>query len=463
MFSGAKKTLNLTEGNVFKVLLLYSLPLFGSAVIQQVYSLADFLIVGNFAKDGQAALTSVGEATTIVNVLLSFALGANGGCSVVVAKHFGAGNNKKVKETVNTALIAFSALCVFVMVLGFSLCSPILKAMNVEPEFMADSKAYLYIYSGSLPFVFLYNLGCGISSSLGDSKTPFLFLVFSSVLNVALDLIFVMVLHWDVAGAAWATFVSQAVASILTGAVVFRKISSLPCEDKPEKFDLSILKDLTATTVPIILQQSFVSVGNVFVMNRINQLGKDAAAGFTAAFKLVCMANMGVSSLTNGLANFVSQNRAAGHKQRIKQGFVAVFLYAVTTSIIFLSLFIGLAGPLSKLFIDNPTEGAKECSVQFLTIVSCFLPVVCLKIVSDGVLRGCGRNIGFTVSTCIDLALRVAFVYILTACGLGFYGVCYSWAIGWTVSMAVSIVFYLSIKELRGVKYFKENGGNIVC
>lgn len=454
MFSGAKKTLNLTGGNVFKVLLLYSLPLFGSAVIQQVYSLADFLIVGNFAKDGQAALTAVGEATTVVNVLLSFALGANGGCSVVVAKHFGKVDNVKVKETVNTALIAFSVLCLVTMAMGFALCLPILKAMSVEEQFMADSTAYLYIYTGSLPFVFLYNLGCGISSSLGDSKTPFLFLVFSSVLNVVLDLIFVLVLHWDVAGAAWATFISQAIASVLTGAVIFKKLSYINVNEKVKKFDKTILKDLTATTVPIILQQSFVSVGNVFVMNRINVLGKDAAAGFTAAFKLICMANMGVSSLTNGLANFVSQNRAAGNKQRIKQGFVAVFLYAVTTSIIFLSLFIGLARPLSKLFIDNPTEGAIESSVRFLTVVSCFLPAVCLKIVSDGVLRGCGRNLGFTLSTCVDLALRVAFVYILTACGLGFNGVCYSWAIGWSVSMVVSIIFYLCIKELRKVKYF---------
>ena len=439
------KTVNLTSGNVWKCLILYSLPLFGSAIVQQLYSLVDLLVVGNFATDGSLAVDAVGNATIIINVLLAFALGANGGCSVIIAKHFGAGDNKKVRETVNTALISFAVLCAFIMTAGFGFGSLLLKALSVHGSYFSDCLTYLYIYVGSLPFVFLYNLGCGICSALGDSKTPFIFLVVSSVLNVGLDLLFVAVFHMDVAGAAWATLISQAISCVLTVFVLVRKLKSIRTEEKPKIFDKCILKDLTVTSIPIILQQSFVSVGNFFVGKRINSLGEDATTGFTTAFKVVCMANMGVVSMTNGLANFCSQNKAAGHYDRIKKGYLAVLLYALATNALFLTLFVSLPEPLTKIFIqkDKLTADALKYSVQFLTVVSSFLPVVCVKIVSDGAVRGCGGNLGFTVSTFTDLILRVILVYVLTGAGWGFKGVSWAWAIGWSISMFIAIGFWL--------------------
>ncbi len=444
---------------MWKILLMYSLPLFGSAMIQQMYSLADLLIVGNFAADGQAALTSIGEATTIVNILLAFAFGANGGCAVIVAKHFGARDNAGVRESVNTALIAFSVLCAVVMTVGLSCARLFLKAMSVQEAFVHDSLLYLNIYTGSLPFVFLYNLCCGISSALGDSKTPFIFLVFSSVLNVGLDFALICGANMDVAGAAWATFISQALACVLTAIVIFRKLLTLPCDRRAKKFDASILKDLIFTSIPIIMQQAFVSVGNMFVLKRINSLDDygNAAAGFTAAFKLISMANMGVASMTNGLANFASQNKAAGEYSRIKLGFFAVLVYACATSVIFGVIFITAAKPLTEIFIDNPSPEAVRDSVKFLTIVSCFLPVVCTKIVADGAVRGCGGNFGFAVSTFTDLLLRIIFVYILTDAGMGFNGVCWAWAIGWSISCGVAVIFYLNIKCLKKPKINKQS------
>ena len=437
-------------------MLLYSLPLLGSAMIQQAYSLADLLIVGNFAADGQSALTAVGEASTMVNILLAFALGCNGGCSVIVAKHFGEKNNLKVRETVNTALISFSVLCAVVMAVGFGVARPSMYLLDVsDPVILEDSLAYLYIYLGSLPFVFLYNIGCGICSALGDSKTPFLFLLFSSVLNVGLDFLFVCAFHLDVAGAAWATLISQVAATMLTVIVLIRKLKGVKSEEKPKKFDKVICKDLTLASIPVILQNSFVSVGNFFIVKRINLISTDAAAGFTTGFKLVQIANVGVGTMTNGLANFCSQNKAAGEYGRIKQGYLAVLTYAMCTSLIFLVLCECIPEPLTKLFSLNLSKEALKCSVDFLRIVAAFLPTVCLKIVSDGAVRGCGGNLGFTISTFTDLILRVAFVYILVgAAGLGFSGVCWAWAIGWSVSMFVAFGFFLGIPCLR--KHRKE-------
>ena len=449
----SQKTVDLTKGNVWKILLMYSLPLLGSAMVQQAYSLVDLLIVGNFAADGQTALTAVGEASTMVNILLAFALGCNGGCSVIVAKYFGAKNNLKVRETVNTALISFSVLCAAVMALGFGLARPSMYLLDVTDQtILSGSLSYLYIYLGSLPFVFLYNIGCGVCSALGDSKTPFLFLVFSSVVNVGLDLLFVWGLHWDVAGAAWATFISQAAATVLTVIVLIAKLKNVRCEQKPALFNKKICADLTLTSVPIILQNSFVSVGNFFVQKRINAISYDAAAGFTTGFKLVQIANVGVGTMTNGLANFCSQNKAAGEYGRIKQGYFAVLAYAMCTSLLFLILCESIPRPLTMLFIENPTEEAVNCSMLFLRIVAAFLPAVCVKIVSDGAVRGCGGNLGFTISTFTDLILRVAFVYILVGAGLGFAGVGWAWAIGWAVSMFVAVAFFLATPCLRKKK-----------
>lgn len=450
-----QKTVDLTKGSVWKTLLLYSLPLLGSAMIQQAYSLADLLIVGNFAREGQTALTAVGDSSTMVNILLAFALGCNGGCSVIVAKYFGAKNNLKVRETVNTALVSFSVLCAAVMAVGFGIARPSMYLLDIKTDaILKDSLTYLYIYLGSLPFVFLYNIGCGICSALGDSKMPFLFLVFSSFLNVGLDFAFVCGFHWDVAGAAWATFISQAAATVLTVFVLIRKLKSIKSDEKPAIFDKSICKDLTITSIPVILQNSFVSVGNFFIVKRINMISEDATAGFTTGFKLVQIANVGVGTMTNGLANFCSQNKAAEKFGRIKQGYLAVLTYAMITSLIFLILCECIPKPLTMLFIskESITEEAVSSSVMFLRIVAAFLPTVCVKIVSDGAVRGCGGNLGFTISTFTDLILRVAFVYILVGAGLDFSGVCWAWAIGWVVSMFIAVGFFLFIPCLRKKK-----------
>ncbi len=439
-------------------MLLYSLPLFGSALIQQLYSLVDLLVVGNFASEGALAVDAIGNATVVINILLAFALGANGGCAVIVAKYAGAKDDKKLRETVNTALIAFGTLCVTVMALGFGLGKLSLRALSVHGIYFDDCAEYLYIYVGALPFIFLYNLGCGILSALGDSKTPFIFLVISSVLNIGLDLLLVCVFHLDVAGAAWATFISQVIACVLTVIVLIKKLKAFKTDENPLIFNKKIFKELAVASIPIILQQSFVSVGNFFVNKRINTLDTtgDAITGFTTAFKLVYIANSSVMSLTNGLANYAAQNKAAYQYSRIKQGFLAVLLYSLAISVFFTIFMVAMPQQLTSFFIQKEklTEAAMAHSVQFLTIVGSFLPLVCVKIVADGAVRGCGGNLGFAVSTFSDLILRVALVYVLIDAGWGFSGVCWAWVIGWAVGTAIALSFWFGTKFLRGVKYF---------
>lgn len=451
-----KSSVDLTCGSVWLTLLKYTLPLFGCAMVQQLYSLVDLLVVGNYAQEGALAVDAIGNATNVINILLAFAIGANGGCSVIIAKHFGAKDSVKVRETVHTSAITFSAMCAVIMAVGLGFAPQLLRALSVHGSYFDSCLCYLYIYTGSLPFVFLYNVGCGICSALGDSTTPFIFLVISSLLNVVLDLLFVVPLNMDVAGAAWATFISQAVSSILVAIVLARKLRAIRPDRKPKLFDKAIFGDLCATSVPIILQQSFVSVGNFFVMKRINLIGEDATTGFTTAFKLVTISNTGVINMTNGLANFASQNKAAEKYERIRAGYLAVLTFTLAVTLAFMAVLLSLPEQLTRLFVqsDKLTPAAIDYSRQFLIIVSCFLPTVCVKIVSDGAVRGCGGNLGFTVSTFTDLILRVALVYILTGAGWGFSGVCWAWAIGWSVSMFLAVIFYVRIRCLKGVKIF---------
>ncbi|MDE6029372.1 MAG: MATE family efflux transporter [Clostridiales bacterium] len=435
----------LTNGNVWKVLLLYALPLFGSAFVQQLYSLVDLLVVGNFAENGALAVDAIGNATVFVNILLAFALGANNGCSVIIAKYHGKNDKKSLLETVSTAVISYSVLCLAIMVLGFSLGRVGLIGLGAHSMYFNDCLTYLYIYIGSMPFVFLYNLGCGICAALGDSKTPFIFLVISSALNVGLDLLFVWGLGRGVAGAAWATLIAQAISCVLTVVVVYRKIRAIKPAEKPAKFNKAILRELTVASVPVIMQQSFVSVGNFFVNKCINGLDEtgDAITGFTTAFKLVTIATMSMVTMSGGLTNFASQNVAADKPERARKGLWVIMVYTAVAAVIFLALFVSFPEFFARLFVQKEklTPAALGYAVRFLFLVSLFLPIVGVKIVADGMVRGCGGNLGFAVSTFSDLILRVAFVYILIDVGLGFDGVCWAWAIGWAIGMLIAVAF----------------------
>ena len=459
------KNTDLTVGKPFKVLLIYILPLFGSAVFQQLYTLADTVIAGKFA--GETALTAIGASNSIVNILMAVALGANAGCAVLVSRLFGAKNNSGVKTAVFTALISFAALSVILLIVGVLSCEPLLAALKTPAEALDESVTYLNIYYFGLPFLIIYNLGTGIFSALGDSRTPFIFLVISSVSNIVLDI--VMVGPWGVAGVAWATFIAQSAACILTLVFVLRRILRLECEEKPHIFVPAVLKTLLILALPVMLQNSFVSVGNLVIQIRINELanvqGLGITDGFTAGVKLIVFCTTCFCTCANGLTNFVSQCYGAGMYARIREGFRAALVISTIMTAVFVAVCVIFAEPLVGLFMsaEGDTALAIESGAQYVTIVAPFFLVVNVKVVADDAVRGSGGNLGFTISTFTDLILRVALVFILTG-PLGFAGVGWAWAIGWTLGASVALAFYLNIpclKKLRREKRANAAGGSV--
>ena len=456
-------TTDLTVGKPWKVLLLYILPLFGSAVFQQLYTLADTVIAGKFAQP--TALTAIGASNSIVNILMAIALGANAGCAVLASRFFGSKDNAKIKSTVSTALIAFAALSAALMIAGVISCRAILAAMQTPAEALDDSVTYLNIYYFGLPFLILYNLGTGIFSALGDSRTPFLFLVFSSVSNIVLD--YIMVKPWGVAGVAWATFIAQGAACLLTLVFVLRRVSALHTEDGEKRriFSGTLLKMLILLAIPVALQNSFVSVGNLIIQVRINELanaqGIGITNGFTAGFKLLIFSTTCFCTCANGLTNFVSQNYGAHKFRRIKRGFYAALVISSLLTAVFAVSTFCFAGPLVRLFMPEGEADALAVTsgAQFIRIAAFFFFAVNVKVVADGTVRGCNGNVGFMVSTFTDLILRVAFVFILTPL-LGFAGVGWAWAVGWSLGTCVALGFYLMIPCLKkkNLSLYDEDG-----
>ena len=312
---------DLTVGNPQTVLWKFCLPLFGSIVFQQLYNIADSLVAGKFV--GENALAAVGNSYEITLIFLAFAFGCNIGCSVIVSQLFGAKQIADMKTAVHTALLSSAVVCGVLMMAGLSYGAGLLELIHTPEEVMADSALYLSIYVYGLPFVFFYNVSTGIFSALGDSRTPFIFLACSSTSNILVDMLFVTAFDMGVAGVAWATFLCQGVSCVLAVIVVFRRLGRMPTEKKAGIFSWPLFRKFAVIAVPSILQQSFISVGNILIQGVINSFGTGVMAGYSAAVKLNNLVITSFTTLANGVSNYTAQNIGAGKLSRVPDGFRA--------------------------------------------------------------------------------------------------------------------------------------------
>lgn len=432
---------DLTQGEPRKVLWQFTLPMFISVVFQQMYNIADSVIVGNFAANGEDALAAVGASYPITMIFMAIALGCNVGCSVVISQYFGARKFREMKTSVSTTLLASLVLSALLSVIGLLFSGNMLTMIHTPDNIFKDADLYLNIYIGGFIFLFFYNVVTGIFTSLGDSKTPLYFLIGSSLSNIVLDWIFVAVFHWDVAGVAWATFLCQGVACILALITLKKRLKAVVCDEKPDLFSFSILKRVSLFAVPSILQQSFVSVGNIFIQSIVNGFGSSVIAGYSAAIKINTFAITCFSTMGNAVSNYSAQNIGAGNNKRVQQGFKAGIIMALLIAVPFFLLCFFAAPILIRLFMNQETKLAMETGVQFLNIVAPFYFTVSIKLISDGVLRGTGDMMGFMVSTFGDLIIRVVLAYIFSI-SYGTTGIWMSWPFGWVIGMVISIIFY---------------------
>lgn len=431
---------DLTNGKASSVLWKFCLPLFGSIIFQQMYNIADSLVAGKFI--GEKALAAVGNSYEITLIFIAFAFGCNIGCSVIVSQLYGAKEYGKVKTAVTTSCIFSAALCALLMLIGIIGCSPLLHFIHTPNEVFADSKLYLDIYVWGLPFVFFYNIATGIFSALGDSKTPFYFLAVSSTTNIAVDILFVTALHMGVAGVAWATFLCQGISCILAVFTVWIRLKGMKVTEKPILFDYGIFKKIVGIAVPSILQQSFVSIGNILIQSVINGFGASVMAGYSASVKLNNMVITSFTTIGNGISNFTAQNLGARKYSRISEGFRAGLKMVWCICIPFCIAYIFFGKYLLLLFMKQDSLAALTAGRQFLWILSPFYFIISTKLVADGILRGISAMRHFMLATFTDLILRVILAFVLSDLLHDAIGIWCAWPIGWTISMVMSVIFY---------------------
>lgn len=431
---------DLTVGKPSQVLVRFSLPLLGSIVFQQLYNLADSFVAGKFL--GDAALAAVGNAYEVTLIYLAFAFGCNVGCNVVLSLLFGAKEYGDLRTAVNTTFIASGVLCLILMALGFAFTPALLTAINTPPELMADTETYLYIYTGGLLFLFFYNIATGIFSAMGDSRTPFLFLMVSSLSNIGVDILFVTAGGMGVDGVAWATFLCQGVSCLCAMAAVLLRLKKLP--HAPHKlFSFRLLEKISLIAIPSILQQSFVSVGNIFIQGIVNTFGTTTIAGYAAAVKVNNFAVTSLNTLGNAMSTYTAQNIGAGKIPRVKAGGRAGMAIGLSISAALAVLYALLRSLLVGAFLENPVGTTLEEGMRFLLIVSPFFPILAIKLVSDGVLRGAGVMRYFMISTFTDLVLRVVLAKAFSDLMSSSTGIWLAWPVGWIVATAISATFYL--------------------
>lgn len=437
-------TKDLTIGKPETVLWKFCIPLFGSVIFQQFYNLADSFVAGKFI--GENALAAVGNSYEITLIFIAFAFGCNIGCSVIVSQFFGAKNYSEMKTAVYTAMIASTVVCVVLMCFGLGFCDNLLHMIHTPEELFADSKLYLDIYVWGLPFVFFYNISTGIFSALGDSKTPFFFLAVSSTANVAVDVLFVTAFDMGVSGVAWATFLCQGVSCLLAVSVVFLRLRKIQSVQSGRVFSVPVLKRFLTVAVPSVLQQSFISIGNIIIQGVINGFGAGVIAGYSASVKLNNLVITSFTTLGNGISNYTAQNIGAGKWKRITEGFRAGIKLVWLLSVPLFLVYFFAGKWLLYLFMEEPSLPALKTGIAFLRILSPFYFVISAKLVADGILRGANLMNKFMTATFTDLFLRVGLAIVLSKTAMRSVGIWCAWPIGWTFAAILSILFYKSGK-----------------
>ena len=401
----------MTRGPILQQLVFFALPLMLGNVFQMLYNTVDSIIVGNFVS--KQALAAIGSTTVIVNMLVFFFAGFAVGAGVVIGQNFGAKNLDRLHDAVHTTMAATFVLSLLLTAMGVATVRPMLVLMRTPEDVFTDAALYLRIYIGGISGLLIYNMGSGILRAVGDSTRPLYFLILTSVLNIALDLFFVLVLNMGIAGAAIATIMSQFVSAILTLLLLTRTKDIYRLEWKELRIDWPILKKIFAVGMPAALQSVITSFSNIFVQGYINVFGSDVMAGWASYNKLDHFILLPMQSMAMASTTFVSQNTGAGDEQRSHRGTItAILMTCSVTGAIAAVLAIWAPGAV-RLF--SPDAEVIRWGAMFIRVNVFFLLFNCVNHVLAGALRGRGDSRGpMIIMLSTFVVLRQIYLYVVT-------------------------------------------------
>ena len=433
---------DLTEGRPLGVIWRFSLPLLLSTALQQIYNIADSVIVGRYT--GSMGLAAIGAAYPITLFYIAIATGAAMGCSVIISQLFGAKRIGDLKSAVLTAFLSLLAMGLFLSALGIALSGPLMRLLNAPEALFPYARSYLAIYSAGVLFMFLYNAATAIFTGLGDSQRPLYFLILSSVLNVFLDILAVGPLQMGVAGAAWATTISQAVAAVFSCLLAFRRIMSLSTSEPYRYFDRLLLRHMASIALPSIFQQCCVALSHTILQGLVNTFDTAVIAGYEAASKLHNFAYMCFNTLGTALSSFVAQCYGAKKYDRIIHGFWVSTGLCFGFTLAVIAVFQLFPAQLAGIFVDADAEAdVIAVSVNYLRIISPVYSVICFIITTGGLLRGVGKSMTFFVETIAEFAVRVSMCFVLTSVLSNYTGLMWAWYFGSPFGFVLCLLLFL--------------------
>lgn len=431
---------DMTEGSILKQIVFFSLPLMLGNVFQMLYNTVDSVVVGNFV--GKQALAAVGSTTMIVNMLVFFFNGFATGAGVVISRFFGAKDPERLHRSIETTMAATMLLCIAFTVIGVEAVKPMLIFMSTPEDVFGEATVYLRIYFGGISGLLIYNIGSGILRAVGDSTRPLYFLILTSILNIILDLVFVIVFHAGIAGVAYATIISQFISAVLTVILLSRTDDIYKLTWNDLKIDFAILKSIVSVGLPAAVQSTITAFSNVFVQSYVNFFGSSVMAGWSSYNKLDQFIMLPMQSTSMAATTFVSQNIGAGKPRRANKGsIVAIVFTLAVTSVIAVLLYV-FAESAVRLF--SPDEAVIKAGALFLQVNVFFMLFNCINHVLAGSLRGRGDSKApMIIMLSTFVGLRQIYLYLIThyvANTPALVG--FGYPVGWTSCCVIELCYF---------------------
>ena len=434
-----KKNTDMTEGVIWKSIITFAIPLLIGNLFQQLYNTVDSIVVGNFV--GKEALAAVGSTTTIINMLVGFFMGLSTGASVIISQYFGAKDHKKLHAAVHTSIAMTFLLGIIMTFVGIVLSPTLLKFMNTPDDVIPLSSLYLKIYFAGIIGLMLYNMGSSILRAIGDSKKPLYFLIFSSIVNTILDLVFVVLFGMGVDGVAWATLIAQASSAVLVLYTLYKSKESYHLILKDLKLDMEMFKKMINIGLPAGFQQSITAFSNIFVQGYINVFGSSVMAGWSSYLKVDSFVLLPMQSIALASTTFVGQNIGAKQLDRAKQGTKTSLMISVSTTIV-LSILLNILGKY-VLYIFTTDQEVIQNGMMMMRIFSPFYFVMCFTQIYAGALRGAGDS---KAPMIIMLSSFVVFRQLSLFIGTKFFSsveyVIFTYPMGWVLAASLMTYYY---------------------
>ncbi len=434
---------DMTQGNVMKSMLYFAIPMILGNLLQQCYNIADTLIVGKYL--GQNALAAVGSSFTLMTFLTSILLGLCMGSGTFFSIRFGERQEGRLKEGICASFVLILALTVLLNLAAYLFLDPIRAFLKVPEEVWGDMRSYLAVIFGGIFATFLYNYFASLLRALGNSVVPLAFLAVSAVLNILLDLWFVVGLGFGVAGAAWATVTAQYVSGIGIALYAFARVPYLKMKREERRIRAGCMKEIAGFSVLTCIQQSVMNLGILMVQGLVNSFGSVVMAAFAAAVKIDAFAYMPVQDFGNAFSTFVAQNYGAGKKERVREGFRGAVAASVGFCLVVSVFVFAFARPLMAMFVDEEGAGVVAEGVRYLRIEGTFYAGIGCLFLLYGLYRALGKPEMSVVLTVISLGTRVLLAHLLSGVpAIGVTGIWWAVPIGWFLADAAGFLYYFA-------------------